>query len=65
MITSLNEIDAQRFANIRRGAQYGTTIKDLHWLLSLIEKMDRRIESISRRPGRERFQDADQSAAPS
>jgi hypothetical protein len=37
----MTEGDARRFANIRRGAQYGVTRKDLAWLIAMVEKLDR------------------------
>jgi hypothetical protein len=37
----MNESDAERFGRISRSIQYGATIKDLAWLVRLVEKLDR------------------------
>ena len=39
--TAMTPIEAERFARIERQAQYGVTIKDLFFLLRLVEKLDR------------------------
>jgi hypothetical protein len=40
---AMNKTDATRFADIRRKAQYGATLKDLAWLISMVEKMDKQL----------------------
>jgi hypothetical protein len=37
----MNDSDSERFGRISRSIQYGATIKDLAWLVRLVEKLDR------------------------
>jgi hypothetical protein len=41
----MNDSDAERFDRIRRKIQYGATIKDLFWLVRLVEKLEKQVAS--------------------
>jgi len=43
----MKPIDLERFDRIRRSIQFGVTIKDLAWLVRLVEKLDRQLAAAS------------------
>lgn len=48
----LTKDEASRLARIERGAQYGTTLKDLFWLLRLTRKLEKAASAFERVPAK-------------
>lgn len=46
----LTKDESERLARIERGAQYGTTLKDLFWLLRITRKLEKAASAFERVP---------------